>query len=478
MTYPEPSPDISLVQPSPAEALTVPPQPTAEPPHSPAAEIMPPVAPGAEREVPTARTDRRLGRRLAAGAVLAGALFLVGGGHHEAAAATTDLPSASEQGQPQGPGNDWTSDIALGTTLVTLGLGIKTVRNQTKAVERQTQEKIDERLNDALKALGDLTDKSSADQRGNRLKALNAYAEDSRYALQIFERVATYLRNRRTAVTDLQKEVLRELLPELPEAELSEDKLTDDQKKKLDRRLDEAMTPRRNPDRNARDLLLATLPAAREKEAEKAREKARRERRRAAGKSGATEEEERFDKLHQLTGVKPDVGTPLVDVKGINWDYGRDVEGANLSDLDLSGAGLRGDQLSGVLFTNSRLHEAQLRGTIATGCDFGGADLRGAYLDGATLERCVVTPETMMGNVPAGHHKSTYGALKPENQDEHRGNPRVILKDLIIEGAESPDAVAELVKQWQRNGLELLGGSNHEYFLDPNNDPNYHPGLW
>jgi len=67
----------------------------------------------------------------------------------------------------------------------------------------------------------------------------------------------------------------------------------------------------------------------------------------------------------------------------------RRYEGANLSNLDLQGADLRGAVLTGADFTNANLSQVKLSNAILTGANFQGANLEGAYLNESNLDGAI-----------------------------------------------------------------------------------------
>ena len=86
--------------------------------------------------------------------------------------------------------------------------------------------------------------------------------------------------------------------------------------------------------------------------------------------------------------AKADADLSGAYLRGANLS-GADLRGAYLSDADLSGANLRGAYLSG----------ADLSGAYLRGADLSGADLRGAYLRGAVNDVRAATPEQAIANL-------------------------------------------------------------------------------
>lgn len=265
------------------------------------------------------------------------------------------------------------------------------------------------------------------------LSDLSPYAEDRVQAPKVFAKVAAYLRHRRTFIAKLRK--------------THEEGTTE---------FEDALEETRNHHREALKILVNTLPIMRKQL-------------RGDGITGKLKRLARLDEmknLERMTGIISADGKPRLDLQGINLDYLRNsVKNCSFRDTDLTGAGMRCNQISGVSFRNARICEAQFMGSTLTGCSLIRTDARAAYWMGATIERCVVDKHTKLGNLPDNHADTKFGSMEPDKRDEYRGHPEVVLKDLIPKGM-SKDTMIEMIKDWQRNGLRLLPGSTPEYILD------------
>jgi pentapeptide repeat protein len=351
-----------------------------------------------------------------AAAVTALAACMVFGGEHAAAAAPTETVVA--QATSAESGIDWSADLPLVLSILTTA-GV--IRNQTK-------EKREDRFNAALQGI---KGESTGEERGARLRALDLYAKQRKFAPEVFRTAVEYLRGRRGGL-----EILR-------------DKHGNDQEA-----FERAVRERRNADRSAFGLLLGTLPAA--------RHRARRQQ--IVGHIKSIFRKDRLQALDVLTGTPPNREILRVHARAINLDYIRDVKDCDMSRMDLTGAGLQGNQITRIIFAESRLCEAQFEGTTVSRSDLRGTDLRAAYFHGAVFDTCIINTDTLFGNLPDGHPDARFGSLEPNRRDDYRGDPTVILKNLISDTL-SPEQIIRQVHAWQRSGLKLLEGSNPEYIL-------------
>ncbi len=117
-----------------------------------------------------------------------------------------------------------------------------------------------------------------------------------------------------------------------------------------------------------------------------------------------------------ITGVPASMpgrawGEQIVD--GYLFGLGANVDVANLSDIDLSGAFLKYDyfvdsNLSGANLTNAYLRRALLNGANLTGADLGGADLTFAHLSRVRWDDTVCPDWTNSDNDggTCAHHRS------------------------------------------------------------------------
>lgn len=368
---------------------------------------------------------RRIAHRAAGALVLAG-YMLFGGGHQAQAEATTPA-TISAQAQPQESGIDWGTVIPILTTVGAVVGWIGAMRNQTN-------ENTANRFSEALQGI---KGESTGEERGARLRALDSFVENRKYAPEVFRSAVVYLRGRTAGI-----EILRNTYKDDPEG------------------FEHAIKERRNADRSALVLFLSTLPAARRQL--RRREIAARIKNILGG--GANEQQA----LDELTGTLPDTEKSRVNAQGINLDGMRgSLKRCNLRDVDLTGAGLQELQITSAVLAGARLCEAQFRGTAVSRSDLRRTDLRAAYLHGARFEKCVVGKDTKFGHLPDDHPDAKFGTLKPGPPDAYRGNAEVILKDLVSDPDElSSGEIVAMVHQWQRDGLKLLGGSTPEYFLD------------
>jgi hypothetical protein len=363
--------------------------------------------------------NRRTLRSIIGSAAVTGFIFL--SGSQEASAAPADtLTQSPNQGQDA---------LTQYGPLVLTGLGlVVTAAIAGRTMARQSRENRENRFNTTLQSL---KGESSGEERVLRLAALNTYARKPEFAPNVFEFAATYLRGRRSGLDIIRKDHA-EGTPEF----------------------EAAVAERRNADREALKLLLRTLPAARKELVDSRPSRIKRWR-------GADKQYE----LDKLTGVDlPDQSR--VNGKGINLDWMRDIKRCDFSGMDLTGAGMRNNQFTSVVFNSSRLSEVQFEGSRLRFCDLQGTDARAAHWDGAEITECVIDKDTMLGNLPDSHPDARKGvSIDPNNPSAYRGDPRIVVKDLIPAKDMTEKEVIEQVQEWQKNGLVLLKGSNEKYLL-------------
>jgi hypothetical protein len=356
---------------------------------------------------------------------LSGAAFtgmLLASGAHPAQAAPAETIMA--QAESQESGFDWG---VIPHAITALSVAVAAV-----AIVRQTKEKTADRFNAALQGI---KGESTGEERGARLRVLEPYTESRKYAPQVFKTSREYLRGRRGGL-----EILRKQHKDSPDE------------------LEHAIRERRNADRSALGLFLATLPAARQ---QLRRQEIANRIKKMIGRS-----KDGLQALDDLTGIRMDGEKPRVDARAINLDDMRDLKRCDLQGVDLTGAGLQRIQVTSVVLRDTRLCEAQFEGTTVSRSDLREADLRAAYLHGATFENCVIDKDTKFGNLPDAHPDARLGSLDPDHPDKYRGNTEVILKNLIS-ATLSPEQIVQVVRGWQQQGLTLLAGSTPEYFLNP-----------
>lgn len=349
--------------------------------------------------------------------------YLVLNGSGEAAAASAD--TLAQQNSNQG------SDTLIQygpLALTALGL-VATVAISGRTMARQSHENRENRFNTALQSL---KGESSGEERVLRLAALNTYARTKEFAPSVFEFAATYLRGRRSGLAIIRKD------HEEGSAEF-----------------EAHVAERRNADREALKLLLKTLPAARKALVDSRPSRVKRW-------IGVDKQHE----LDKLTGIEITDEQSRVNARGINIDFMRDVKRYDFGGMDLTGAGMRNNQFSSVIFTNSRLSEIQFKGSHLNLCDLRATDARAAHWDGAEINRSVINKKTELGNLPDSHPDARKGvSIDSNNPNAYRGDPRVVLKDLTPDKGMTREELVEKVHEWQRNGLVLLKGSNPEYLL-------------
>lgn len=366
-----------------------------------------------------------------AGAALTGYLLFGGGQQAQAEAAPIDtISNQTPSPEPSESNNNWILYGSLGITAA--GLVASTVLS-ARSISRQSRESTEDRFNAALQAI---KGESSGEERVLRIGDLQAYAERKGYEQKIFRAALTYLRGRRGGLEIMRREH------------------KDDASA-----LEVAITERRNADREALKLLAATLPKAR-KQLRKPGAAIVKRIKRLAGADDLYE-------LDKLTGVVSYEDKPRVNARGVNIDFMRGVKGYSFRDTDLTGAGMQGNQFARVIFRNARLSEAQFEGSSLYRCSLVKTDARAVYWYGAEIKECVIDKHTKLGNLPDSHPDAKFGSLKPEAPDSYRGNPEVVLKDLIPAKGMSKQQLIEVIHEWQKNGLKLVGDSNPEYFYDP-----------
>ncbi len=385
----------------------------------------------ATTETRSARGWKRLGK-VVGGVALTGYLLFGGGGENQASAeasAGAGLPVAAAQKESTESGIDWGTAIPIGLSIATTGAGIV-------AFTKQTKENVENRFTSAERNLALLGSKADGEERGASLLALDAYSKRRGYETRVYKNVVEYLRGRRAGLSKL--------------GELHKNDAA---------AYEHAITERRYADKNAFKIFIKTLPAARKA----VRAQGRKERFRRAGSN--------LSELMELTDSQLDEDPTLVNARGINLDSMRQIKAVDLSGLDLSGARFRSDQLTLINFRGSRLREIRLQDAVVERSDLRGADLRAAYFNGATVENCVIDKDTAFGNIPDNLPESKFGRLDPSRPDDYRGDPNVVLKDLRSDTL-SPQEIVHKVHEWRSNGLKLLAGSNDEYFLNPDDNPN------
>ncbi len=386
--------------------------------------------PAAETEIPEPRTEQN-GRgltvkRLAAGTLLAGGVMLGTAATAEAAPTTTTTVEA--QSQAGESNNTWVVGAGLALTAATI---VTTSLMTGISLRKQTQEKKEDRYAGVLK---EIKGESSGQEQVMRLHTLSPYAENPEFAPKVFKTTVAYLKARRS---ELDK--LREQFKEDSEG------------------FEIGVREKRNAAREALSTFFLTLPAA--------RDELRKQTRTTSIKRVFGRKDE-LEVLAELTDTYIADEKPRVDARAINLDYMRDIKKVSFRGADLTGAGLQGDQITNVSFRDTRLCEAQFEGSTMLKCDLREADLRAANFYGATFDGCVINKDTQFGNLPDKHPDAKVGSLDPEQPDQYRGEPHVVLKDLISDTLNDKE-IMELVKNWQRNGLKLEEGSNPEYLLTP-----------
>lgn len=401
-------------------------QPVVSPPPSDSIEANPPANLGEGQEGQTKRTLRKV----VAGVALTGYLLFGGEQQAQAEAPIDTISDQAPAPEPSESNNEWLLYGSLGLTAA--GLVASTLLS-ARSISRQSRESTENRFNAALQAI---KGESSGEERVLRIGDLQAYAEHKGYERKIFRAALTYLRGRRGGLEIMRRE---------HEGDASA--------------LELAITERRNADREALKLLAATLPEARKQLRRPGAAIAKRIKRLV----GADEHYE----LDKLTGVLSYEDKPRVNARGINLDFMRGVKGYSFRDTDLTGAGMQGDQFARVIFRNARLTEAQFEGSSLYRCSLVKTDARAAYWYGAEIKECVIDKHTKFGNLPDSHPDAKFGSLKREARDNYRGNPEVVLKDLIPARGMSERQLIELIHEWQKNGLKLVGDSNPEYIYDP-----------
>ncbi len=83
---------------------------------------------------------------------------------------------------------------------------------------------------------------------------------------------------------------------------------------------------------------------------------------------------------------------------------GADLRGKNLSNFNLAGANLRGADLTGANLSHANLQGADLRGAILDDTNLTIANLSGANLSGATINRANLTAANLQGVLANGTH--------------------------------------------------------------------------
>lgn len=362
--------------------------------------------------------------------------------HFHRAAGVVAVTSASVLAQAEGAAANATSAVARAQsqkpgvldnleTKVGIGIGIlgivSGVWTGVWTRRQENKENVEKRFVATLENLGELTGDSTGEQRQARLHAFDSFKGSREYAPRVFGATLGYLRGRRSGL----------------------EKLRMDHGSSGAKAFKDAVTERRNADRDALNLFFDTLPAARRQLHKKQIGRLLRAR------------TDKYQTLQELTGGEPYQEPPRIDAKGINLDYMRTtLKKRDLHDVDLTGAGLQELQVTNVIFANARLCQAQFEGTVVKQSDLSSADLRAANFYSAKFEKCVIDKDTKFGHLPDNHPD----AFDPDEPAKYSGDPKVILKDLVSETL-SPEEIIERVHEWQRNGLELLAGSNPEYFL-------------
>jgi len=364
-------------------------------------------------------------RRLAAGGALAG--FVVLGG--AATAQASEIAPATTTVEAQGQSSESSTPIWIvggSLAVTTLGMIASNWVSSTN-IRKSSHEKQADRFAATIKEIeGDSTGQAQVMQ----LHALTPYTQSKEFAPLVARTSVAYLRARRGQIDELRAQHREET-----------------------EEFEAGVRNTRNAAREALNILLTALPLAREQLPGQSRIKS------------LLTKKSPLEDLAELTDAFTE-DKSRVDARAINLDYMRDIKSADFHDTDLTGAGLQGNQLSNVVFRNARLSEAQLEGSTLFKCDLREADFRAAYLFCATIEKCVVDKNTKFGNLPDNHPDARFGSLDPEDPEKHRGNPEVILKDLISKKL-SKEEIIKLVHDWQRDGLVLCEGSNPEYFLTP-----------
>jgi hypothetical protein len=392
----------------------------------------------------------RVVRRIGTVAAAAGALYLGGAvGHSPEAEASPAHPTTASESESSG--TDWGTTIPIGISAATAVVALGALRSNTKEKRR-------DRYAVASINMGDLNAKSPAQERAARLKDLTHYVDnparkESMFKEQVFVKITDYLRQRKGPLEDLRKKIEDPTLTEEERAE-SETLL---KKRTSDDEL--------NADRNALKAFTAALPAMRK---QFRREKAKHVVRTTLPTSSKQE------KLDRRTGLSSGPDKPLIPAKGIWLDYMREVEPVgsapiNFEDIDFTGAGMRDLTLTRVRLAGSRLRESRLEGATMRGCDIRDVDLRAAYFDEDSLiERCVIDKRTKFGNLPDDYPKSKMR----NNPDEYRGNPTVVLRDLVPAKGVSEEEMHHIIWGWQEQGLVLLPGSTPDYVHPSKRTPN------
>lgn len=406
---------------------------------------------------------RRAASRAAAGAALAVTGFLMLGAEQEAVATTTvATTAAANQSSFQESGIGFSlGGVVTGSSIV-FGFGSLLVAE--RSLRSQIRDKQQDRFIDTLVRVAG---ESDAERRQAVLNILALYAEDPRQAPRVFRAAVAYLKGRRSAIDDVRGRIENgetgNSAPEEPTNFLDS--------------LNKTMKSRRNPDREMVQLLITTLPAAREN-----MQTSRRNRfiGRTIGKLIGTHEENKVDALRKITGFLPARTEGLVDAAGINLDLMRDaLVDCDLSDTSFNGAGMQANNLMSVVFEGCDLQLVQLEGATMVGCDIRRADFGGAQFSGdpsdpyfmgkTTFIRCVIDKNTKFGHLPDEHPKARHNSNDPAQPEAYRGGGELTLKDLkVMPGTLSYDDMIELVHSWQRTGgLKLSADSNRDYIYNP-----------
>ncbi len=380
------------------------------------------------------QTPSRLGKivALATGVATTGYLFLAGTGEANAAHAETVTAQTAEQNTP----------LVYGTLIVgAAGIAASTA---VSAVSRwrQTRENADKEFNATVANMIANIKNDSGRVRVLPLVALHNYAEQKRFAPLVHRAMAGYLRDRRADLEELWEKH-------------GEDRES----------FERDLVKRRYADREAFLIYMKTLPSVRKKV-------------RGPDIKGRVKRAVGADELYEIekiTDTLPTEQKARISAPGINLDYMRGIHRVDLHGMDLTGAGLQHSLFTNVSFRDASLVEAQLEGSMLKNCSLIDTDARAAYWDGALITRCIINKNTKLGNLPKKHAKATHSILDPERPDDFRGNPRVILQDLIPAEGMTHKEFIDTIHAWQQNGLELLEGSEEEYFYRPDAEPQKEP---
>ncbi|HJQ09179.1 MAG TPA: pentapeptide repeat-containing protein [Candidatus Saccharimonadales bacterium] len=400
-----------------------------------------------------------VGRRIAAAAFAAGYFVLAGGQAAEAAPAHV-IAQAESQGS--------SINLATGLTLAAAVAAVATAGTGVVTLRRQTREKRHERF---INALRDVAGTSDAAQLQARINILAIYAQDPLHQQDVFTTAVQSLRARRATIIELREGLEGE-----------------DPTKRL-YLLDRGLAKRRNADREMLGLLTQTRWAALEQVQQAT---APHTKRRIIGYIGRVigrgarkdTEQDKLRALRMVTGLEFTRNRQLVNAAGINLDLMRDtVADCDLSRIDLTGAGLQGNNFENVVFEGCDFGEAQLEGTTMVGCDLSGANFQAAYFSGDSdtpyfmgstrFENCIIDKNTQFGHRPDNHPKARHHSNDPDRPQAYRGGGTVILRNLrshqradgtpVLSDAE----IIAMVQEWRKNDLELDLRSDPKYLNPP-----------